>query len=297
MSRRRIRVPEPPRRKGGPVSLRDVPLEPGQEHITLETGMFKRLGEDIDAVMSRDPAARSRLEVLICYPSVHAMVLHRLAHGLWRRGWRLPGRMVSQAGRFLTGIEIHPGARIGRRLFIDHGMGVVIGETAEIGDEVTLYHGVTLGGLMPAVDSGAQVAVKRHPTLEDGVIVGAGAQVLGPITVGRGARVGANAVVVRAVAPGTTVVGIPGKVAARARPVAEPGEDFCAYGLSGEVGDPLARALEGLLERVEALSARLAEIESRAEEQQMPPAAGLAGWRDGAAGSAGHDGRRSVEEA
>ena len=236
------------------------------EHITLETGMFKRLGEDVDAVMARDPAARSRVEVVICYPSVHALALHRLAHPLWRHGWRLLARMISQAGRFLTGIEIHPGARIGRRVFIDHGMGVVIGETAEIGDNVTLYHGVTLGGLMPAVNSGAQVDVKRHPTLEDGVIVGSGAQILGPITVGRGARIGANAVVVRAVAPATTVVGIPGKVAARPAPGG--GDGFCAYGLSGEVSDPVARAAEGLLERIQALTTRVAELERKLEARQ-----------------------------
>jgi serine O-acetyltransferase len=139
--------------------------------------VFKQLRDDIDAIMTRDPAARSRVEVLLCYPGLHAVLVHRLAHGLWRRGWHVSGRFVSHVGRWITGIEIHPGARIGKRLFIDHGMGVVIGETAEVGDDVTLYHGVTLG-------AGVRHQGKRHPTLEDNVIVGTGAAILGPITVG-----------------------------------------------------------------------------------------------------------------
>ena len=168
--------------------------------------MFKSLREDVEAVFQRDPAARSRLEVILCYPGLHALMFHRLAHWLWRRDWKLGGRFVSQVGRFLTGMEIHPGAVIGRRFFIDHGMGVVIGETAEIGDDVTLYQGVTLGGV--SLDPG-----KRHPTLGNGVVVGAGAAVLGPFTVGDGARIGSNAVVVREVPPGVTVVGIPARPA------------------------------------------------------------------------------------
>src|SRR5467141_1263316 len=164
--------------------------------------LLKNLREQIDATLARDPAARSRLEVVLCYPGFHALLYHRLAHWLWQRGWLLAGRSVSHLGRVLTGIEIHPGARIGKRVFIDHGMGVVIGETAEIGDDVTLYQGVTLGGT-------ALGKVKRHPTIGDDVIVGSGAQILGGFTVGAGARVGANAVVLSAVAPGTTVVGIP----------------------------------------------------------------------------------------
>ena len=167
--------------------------------------MLQRLAEDINTIMSHDPAARSRAEVVFCYPGFHAVLLYRFAHLLWRTGLKLPGRFMSHVGRFFTGIEIHPGALIGRRLFIDHGMGVVIGGTAVIGDDVTLYQGVTLGG------TSLERGVKRHPTLEDGVIVGAGASVLGPFTVGRAARIGANAVVVEEVPAGATVVGIPAR--------------------------------------------------------------------------------------
>src|SRR5918993_633737 len=167
--------------------------------------MFKGFREDVGAVFRRDPAARSRVEVVLCYPGVHALTFHRLAHWLWGRGWKLAGRFTSQVGRFMTGIEIHPGAVIGRRFFVDHGMGVVIGETAEIGDECTLYHGVTLGGV--SWNKG-----KRHPTLGRGVVVGAGAKILGPFIVGDGAKVGSNSVVVKAVPAGATVVGIPARV-------------------------------------------------------------------------------------
>ena len=166
--------------------------------------MFKRLSEDIAAIRERDPAARSAWEVLTCYPGFHAIVLHRLAHACWRGQWRWLARFVSQIARFLTGIEIHPGATVGRRVFIDHGMGVVIGETAEIGDDCTIYQGVTLGGTSLA--RGA----KRHPTLGRGVIVGAGAKVLGGFTVGEGAKIGSNAVVVKPVPAGGTAVGNPG---------------------------------------------------------------------------------------
>lgn len=221
--------------------------------------MFKHLNEDIDAVIERDPAARSRLEVALCYPSVHALVFYRLARGLRGRGLRTIARWMSQVARFMTGIEIHPGAKIGHRLFIDHGMGVVIGETAEIGDNVTLYHGVTLGGTMPAVNSGAQANTKRHPTLGDDVIVGSGAQILGPITVARGARVGANAVVVHDVPEGATVVGIPARVAGR--PAANEAGDFMPYGLSGDISDPVARALDGLALELRRLTARVSELE------------------------------------
>ena len=173
--------------------------------------VFKSIRQQLDSVIARDPAARSRFEVLLTYPGVHVLFFHRIAHWLYaRRRWLL-ARFVSQLGRWLTGIEIHPGATIGRRLFIDHGMGVVIGETAEIGDDVTLYHGVTLGGVAPSLNSAAQVDHKRHPTIGNGAIVGSGAQVLGPITVGAGARVGANAVVVQDVPAGVMVVGIPAK--------------------------------------------------------------------------------------
>src|SRR5882762_1027517 len=167
--------------------------------------LFQNLRDEIDATLARDPAARSRLEVVLCYPGFQALLYYRLAHWLWQRRWYLAGRFVSHVGRVMTGIEIHPGARIGRRLFIDHGMGVVIGETAEIGDDCTLYHGVTLGGT--SWNKG-----KRHPTLGKGVVVGAGAKILGPIIIGDCAKVGSNAVVVKDVPPGATVVGIPGHV-------------------------------------------------------------------------------------
>ena len=177
--------------------------------------MFTTLRRDIQAFMDNDPAARSRLEILLAYPGLHALWFHRLAHALWRRQFYFLGRMVSQFGRFFTGIEIHPGARIGRCLVIDHGMGTVIGETAEIGDNVLLYHNVTLGG----VDL---IKTKRHPTLEDHVVVGAGAQILGPITIGAHSRIGSNAVVVKDVPPGSVVVGVPGR--ARPRSAVQPPE-------------------------------------------------------------------------
>lgn len=162
--------------------------------------MIKQLKEDIQAVFDRDPAARNTLEVLTTYPGIHALIMHRVAHELWRKDCKSSARLLSAFSRFATGIEIHPGAKIGKRLFIDHGMGVVIGETAEIGDDVTLYHGVTLGGT--TWNKG-----KRHPTLEDGVIVGAGAKILGPFTVGKNAKIGSNAVVTKAVPAGATAVG------------------------------------------------------------------------------------------
>lgn len=228
---------------------------------------FKRLRAQIDGMMARDPAARTRLEVMLCYPGFHAIVMHRLAHRLWRRGWRLTARALSQLGRAITGIEIHPGASIGNDFFIDHGMGVVIGETSVIGDEVTLYHGVTLGGIAPSVDSNSQIGQKRHPTIEDGVIVGSGAQVLGPITVGRCARVGANAVVVKDVPPGATVVGIPARIAARGQPEGHP--EFVAYGTPrDDLPDPVARAITDLAHKLDQVSTRLEELEKEHERRQ-----------------------------
>ncbi|MFC4298133.1 serine O-acetyltransferase [Castellaniella hirudinis] len=168
--------------------------------------MFDQLREDLACIHERDPAARSRIEILTCYPGLHAILIHRLAHGLWRRGWYWAGRFTSHLGRLLTGIEIHPGARIGRRVFIDHGFGVVIGETAEIGDDCTIYQGVTLGGTR------LYKGEKRHPTLEEGVVVGAGAQILGGFTVGAHARIGSNAVVIKPVPAGATAVGNPARV-------------------------------------------------------------------------------------
>lgn len=207
--------------------------------------MFNRLREDISCVFERDPAARSWWEVLTCYPGVHALLLHRLSHRLWCAGFKWLARLVSHLGRFLTGVEIHPGATIGRRVFIDHGMGVVIGETAEIGDECTLYHGVTLGGTSWSHG-------KRHPTLAQGVVIGAGAKVLGPISVGQGAKIGSNAVVVRDVPPGATAVGIPARIiegeAAREREEKAEKMGFSAYAVTQSEDDPIARALQGLLD-------------------------------------------------
>ncbi|AVB24809.1 MULTISPECIES: serine O-acetyltransferase [Pseudomonas] len=219
--------------------------------------MFERLREDIQSVFHRDPAARNAFEVLTCYPGMHAIWLHRFAHILWRNGWKWPARVVSNFGRWMTGIEIHPGARIGRRFFIDHGMGIVIGETAEIGNDVTLYQGVTLGGT-------SWNAGKRHPTLEDGVVVGAGAKVLGPFTVGAGAKIGSNAVVTKAVPAGATAVGIPGRiivksddeVEARRKAMAEK-LGFDAYGVSADMPDPVARAIGQLLDHLQAVDGRL----------------------------------------
>ena len=211
--------------------------------------------------MRRDPAARTRLEVAVLYPSFHALVLYRLANALWRRNWRFLGRGISQAARVLTGIEIHPGATIGKRFFIDHGMGVVIGETAEIGDDVMLYHGVTLGGT--SLSQG-----KRHPTLESGVIVGAGAKIIGPVTVGANARIGANAVVVKDVPAGASAVG----VAARILPPREQREDFVAYGTpTSDLPDPVARAIGGLVDQIDRLSARINELEQNAPGRGATP--------------------------
>ena len=221
--------------------------------------MFSRIREDITTIRERDPAARSTWEVLTCYPGLHAVWGHRVSHWFWTHGLKWLARFNSHLARGLTGIEIHPGATIGRRLFIDHGMGVVIGETAIVGDDVTLYHDVTLGGISPSINSVAQVNVKRHPTLEDGVIVGAGAQILGDIVVGRNARVGANAVVVRDVPPGVAVVGIPGRVV---KPK-DACTDFDAYGIPGrELPDPVARAIDGLLDHISRLQARVAALEA-----------------------------------
>jgi len=226
--------------------------------------VFKRIQEDIDSFMARDPAARSRLEVLLCYPGMHALLWYRAAHALWKRNWYLSGRFLSHLGKILSGIEIHPGAQIGRRFFIDHGTGVVIGETSIIGDDVTLYHDVTLGGVAPSVDSQSQVNVKRHPTLEDGVIIGSGAQVLGPITIGEGARVGANAVVHKDIPAGVTAVGIPARVVMPKD--RERAREFVAYGESVEgVPDPVMRTIDALRGQVATLMDRIEELEGRLE--------------------------------
>ncbi|MGO1118034.1 serine O-acetyltransferase EpsC [Rhodovibrionaceae bacterium A322] len=226
--------------------------------------MFKTFRAEIDAAIARDPAARSRFEVATCYPGFQAVMVYRMSNALWRRRFFWAGRFLSAIGRWLTGIEIHPGATIGKAFFIDHGMGVVIGETAIIGDEVTLYHDVTLGGTSPSEDSDSQRCVKRHPTLEDGVIIGSGAQILGPITVGKNARVGANAVVTKNVAPGTTMVGVAARALNKARVKKEEPTSFVAYGTpTGEGVDPFARTLEGLLNEVQSLRARVNDLEGQ----------------------------------
>jgi serine O-acetyltransferase len=213
--------------------------------------MFRRtlqvIHSDVQSVFDRDPAARSTLEVLLCYPGLHAVWGHRLSHWLWLHDIRLIARWVSQLTRALTGIEIHPGATIGPNLFIDHGMGVVIGETAEVGCYVTLYHGVTLGGT--SLNKG-----KRHPTLEDHVVVGAGAKVLGDILIGANSRIGANAVVVKDVPPNSVVVGVPGQVVMRSKPREQSGLPDLNHGqLPDAIGDSLAR----LIEHVQALEERI----------------------------------------
>jgi serine O-acetyltransferase len=234
--------------------------------------MFTRLREDIATIRERDPAARSAWEVLTCYPGLHALVLHRFAHGCWRAKRRWLARFVSQMARFMTGIEIHPGATVGRRVFIDHGMGVVIGETAQIGDDCTIYQGVTLGGT--SLTRGA----KRHPTLERGVIVGAGAKVLGGFTVGADAKIGSNAVVTKSVPARGTAVGNPARIIVAAASAATAGASadsnragrdakrgtetsaFCAYGITPNADDPVSLAIHGLIDHAATQSRRIDEI-------------------------------------
>ena len=213
--------------------------------------MFTTLRHDLQVIFDRDPAARSTLEVALTYPGLHAIWLHRLAHALWKRGFKLLGRLVSQTARFLTGIEIHPGAQIGPGFFIDHGMGVVIGETAEIGSNVTLYHGVTLGGV-------SWQKGKRHPTLGDSVVVGAGAKVLGPITVGSHSRIGANSVVVKDTPAESVVVGVPGRVRHREGMLqaADPERDL----EHNVLPDATAEALRAFADRMMALEAEIQEL-------------------------------------
>jgi serine O-acetyltransferase len=228
--------------------------------------MFSRLRGDIDCILERDPAARSRWEVLTCYPGLHALYIHKLAHWFWTIGLRWAARMTSHTGRWLTGIEIHPGARIGSCVFIDHGMGVVIGETAEVGDGCTIYQGVTLGG------TSLYRGTKRHPTLGEGVVVGAGAKILGGFTVGDGARIGSNAVVVKEVPPGATVVGVPGRIV---EGKGEQAERFAAYAVVQEQDDPYAKAIQQLVEHSQELERTLAVLNEKlarlekAEREQL----------------------------
>ena len=230
--------------------------------------MFKHLREDIASIFERDPAARTTFEVLTCYPGLHAVYIHRLARWFWTHGLRWFGRATSNFGRWVTGIEIHPGAVIGRRVFIDHGMGVVIGETAEVGDDCTIYQGVTLGGT--SLTPGA----KRHPTLGARVVIGAGAKVLGGFTVGEGANVGSNAVVVKEVPAGATVVGIPGRLVEKASE--QQAARFSAYAVVQEQDDPYAKAIQKLVEHsaelehaLAALAQRLADLEKDKQREQL----------------------------
>jgi serine O-acetyltransferase len=239
--------------------------------------MLRRIKEDINCVFDRDPAAQSVFEVITCYPGFHALIVHRLSHYFWQRGFRWLGRFTAHCGRWLTGIEIHPGAQIGRRFFIDHGMGVVIGETAIIGDDCTLYHSVTLGGT-------SWKKGKRHPTLQNGVVIGAGAKVLGPIEIGAGARVGSNSVVLKNVPAGATVVGIPAhlvdskkkKTAAERDQIASK-MGFDAYGTTADMPDPIAHAINHMLDhiqqmdkQVECLKRALQEAGIECKSQVLP---------------------------
>jgi serine O-acetyltransferase len=219
--------------------------------------LLAKLRGDVSCVLQRDPAARNSLEVTLLYPGVHALVFYRIANSLWRRGFKFPARFLSWFARLVTNIDIHPGATIGERLFIDHGAGVVVGETAVIGNDVTLYHGVTLGGT-------SWTPGKRHPTIENGVLVGAGAKILGPITVGARARIGANSVVIEDIPPEMTVVGIPGRIVKMER-------RRCA--LDGRIDlehhlipDPVGDAISVLIDRIDFLEARLAHLQARKNE-------------------------------
>lgn len=246
----------------------------------MVSAMVKMIRQEISAIMDRDPAARSGWEVVLCYSGFHSIVMHRAAHKLWTSGWRVLARAISQFNRFVTGIEIHPGAEIGERFFIDHGMGVVIGETAQIGDGVTIYQDVTLGGVAPSVNSHLQRDQKRHPTLLDGVIVGSGAQILGPITVGAEARIGANSVVTKDVPACTTMAGNPARVIQSRRKTQT--EGFAPYGTPlGDMPDPVARAIEGLMDQVSIMQARIDQLEREAKERDRSVAGGFEGVESG----------------
>ena len=226
---------------------------------------WSKLKEDVLVAFERDPAARSVLEILLCYPGLHALLFHRLSFAMWTRGLRLPARLLSSGARFLTGIEIHPGAQIGRRFFIDHGMGVVIGETTVIGDDVLIYQGVSLGGT-------SLTRGKRHPTIEDYVVVGLGSTVLGPVTIGRHSRVGAGSVVVDSVPAHATVVGVPGRVVKESVTHSESGEPVLTLD-HAQLPDPLVRTISTLTEQIAALERRLGPDPAQAQKPgEEPPA-------------------------
>ena len=220
---------------------------------------FKMIQQDIDAVLARDPATKSKLEAILCSSGFHAVVFHRFNHWLWQNNFKLSARFLSQISRFLTGVEIHPGARIGKAFFIDHGMGVVIGETTEIGDNVTLYHDVTLGGTT-VFDEHGKVTTKRHPTIGNNVIIGSGAQVLGPIVIGDNVKIGSNAIVTKDVAPNTTVIGMAAHHVAEFRHSRGKKQKFAAYGLVNDVKDPLEAKLSELEAEIKSLKSELKEL-------------------------------------
>ena len=226
--------------------------------------MFDYLKQDISIVFDRDPAARTHFEILTTYPGVHALILHRFSHWLWNARLFWLGRFFSHIGRFLTGIEIHPGATIGHRVFIDHGMGIVIGETAVIGDDCTLYHGVTLGGT--SWNKG-----KRHPTLEEGVVIGAGAKVLGPITIGKNAKIGSNAVVVKDVPENATAVGIPARILEEEKAKSDKVK-FSAYAVGNDENDPINKALQPLIAEIQTLKEQLANLTDTNSETKVASA-------------------------
>jgi serine O-acetyltransferase len=240
----------------------------GDSHdSTVKAMLFKNLRDEIEATRARDPAARSALEVVFCYPGFQVLLFHRAANWLWRHRFYFLGRFIAHVGRVLTAIDIHPGATIGKRLFIDHGIGVVIGETAEIGDDCTIYQGVTLGGTRPSAD---QAGHKRHPTIGNHVIISSNAQILGPFKVGDGARIGAAAVVLKEVPEGATMVGNPAHQVTRRRP-GEARPAFEPYGVGGEDHpDPVARTLSGLLDEVASLRARVNELEAEKTAPEAP---------------------------
>ncbi len=237
------------------------PIADAQPHAA---SLFHLIRQDVGCVRLRDPAARNEFETLLTYPGIHALIWHRIAHRLWAADWRFLARLFSWFGRFLTNVDIHPAAKIGHRLFIDHGAGVVIGETAEIGDDVTLYHGVTLGGT-------SWKEGKRHPTLGNGVVVGAGAKILGPILIGAGAKIGSNAVVVKEVPAGATAAGIPARILDEAKKAS----GFNAYGIGNDQNDPVAKAIHGLLghsvavdQRIELILQQLEKLGVNIEEER-----------------------------
>ncbi len=240
--------------------------------------MFNSLFDHVDSIIARDPAARNRLEVITCYPGLHAVWLHRISHFLWSIGLKWIARLLSVLTRFITGIEIHPGAKIGRRVFLDHGLGIVIGETTEIGDDCTIYQGVTLGGTSLYKD------IKRHPTIGKDVVVSAGAKVLGGFTVGDGARIGSNAVVLKEIPAGATAVGIPARVLhpdLPKSPESRTKEYFSAYGITPNVDDPVSMALKGLIDasleqevKIAALEQALAQLKNPASASSLAPESG-----------------------